>query len=327
MNQSRRNLLRAGVVGAMALGAEVLATPTPSLKGGLRVAHLTDIHVQPERGGGRGMAACLRHVRELARPVDLILNTGDSIYDSYRRTEERTKLLWDLWHKMLKDECALPLVNCIGNHDIWGWDKKRSKTTGEEGRWGKKWAMEALGLERPYYSLDRGGWHLVVLDSVVPFDEKTYRARLDDEQFAWLERDLAATDPKRPVMVASHIPIMSPAAILNSSAESATTRGELAGKGGSMHLDVARISRLFAKHPNVKVCVSGHLHLIDRAEYRGVTYLCNPAVSGSWWKGRHLETFGEMYTVLDLMPDGTFGVEYVSYGWVAEAAPEKEKVE
>ena len=85
-----------------------------------------------------------------------------------------------------------------------------------------------------------------------------------------------------------------------------------------MHVDVQRLGQLFRKHPNVKLCISGHLHQIDRAEYRGVTYLSNPAVSGGWWNGKHLGTFGEMYTVLDLMPDGTFEHRYVSYGWKAE---------
>jgi hypothetical protein len=75
------------------------------------------------------------------------------------------------------------------------------------------------------------------------------------------------------------------------------------------------------KHPNVKLCVSGHLHQIDRADYRGVTYVTSPAVCGGWWAGNHVDIFGEMYTILDLHADGTFDIDYVDYGWVVQPAP------
>jgi len=52
-----------------------------------------------------------------------------------------------------------------------------------------------------------------------------------------------------------------------------------------MHVDAAKIKDLFAKHKNVKLCLSGHLHLVDRVDYNGVTYLCDGAVCGGWWKG------------------------------------------
>ena len=88
-----------------------------------------------------------------------------------------------------------------------------------------------------------------------------------------------------------------------------------------VHTDVKRIGALFAKHPHVKICVSGHLHEIDRAEFMGVTYLNNPAVCGDWWKGLHRGVFGEMYTMLDLHPDGTFDIHRIDYGWTPAPAP------
>jgi len=291
-------------------------------KRALRVAHLTDVHVQPERGGGRGLAQCLRHVNGLADRPELILNTGDSIFDSFRRDRARTELQWELWRKVLADENGLPVHHCIGNHDIWGWDKRRSKTTGNEPGWGKARALDGFGLAKPYHSFDRGGWHFVMLDSVVPFDERHYRARLDDEQFAWLEADLAGVAKGTPVCVSSHIPIFSPAGVINSSKEAAEAPGSVVASGGALHLDVKRIHELFAKAGNVKVCLSGHLHLIDRAEYAGVTYLTNPAVSGNWWKPEpHQGRYGEMYSVLDLFDDGTFAVEHVDYGWTPVIDP------
>ncbi len=79
-----------------------------------------------------------------------------------------------------------------------------------------------------------------------------------------------------------------------------------------MHLDAAAITDLFADNPNVKLCLSGHIHLRDVVQYNGVTYICNGAVSGNWWKGSYKQTqpgFG----VIDLFEDGTFSHQYLPY--------------
>ena len=290
------------------------------------MAHITDVHVQPERGGGRGMAACLRHIHARKDRPALILNTGDSIFDSFKKDKARTDLQWELWHKVLRDECALPVKHCLGNHDIWGWNQAESGTSGSEPLWGKRRALEALELERPYHAFDHGAWHFVMLDSMTRFGEDSYRAKLDEEQFEWLKADLQATDPKRPVLVGSHIPIFSPSGILRSGGEDPAVPGQLVAFGASSHLDMRRLDELFKRHPNVKLCISGHLHQVDRAEYRGVTYVSNPAVSGAWWNGPVAGRWGEMYTMLELHPDGRFEIEHVDYGWDAEkekAAEEK----
>ena len=83
-----------------------------------------------------------------------------------------------------------------------------------------------------------------------------------------------------------------------------------------MHANVMPIVELFRKH-NVRLCLSGHMHMIDRVAFRGITFICDGAVSGNWWKGAHLE-FPEGYGVIDLYADGTFEHQYVTYGWVAE---------
>ena len=306
---------------AAAAGAEV--KPAAGADGVLRVAHITDVHVQPERGGGRGMAACLRHIQSRKDRPSLILNTGDCIMDSFNHDRARTDLQWELWSKVLKDECSLPIEHCLGNHDIWGWNKTRSGTRGVEPQWGKQRGMEALGLDRPYHSFDHGAWHFIMLDSMVPFEEG-YRARLDEEQFAWLQADLKSVGRKRPVLVGSHIPLFSPSAIIRTAGEDPALPGRMAATGANSHVDIRRIAELFKWHPNVKLCISGHLHEIDRADYRGVTYANNPAVSGAWWNGLIAERWGEMYTMLELHPDGRFAIEHVDYGWDAEKEQAKE---
>jgi 3',5'-cyclic AMP phosphodiesterase CpdA len=73
----------------------------------------------------------------------------------------------------------------------------KAKTTGDEPLYGKQWACEQFGRDLPYESFDRGGWHIVLLDSVFPHAD-SYIGKLDDAQWDWLEKDLAAVPPATP---------------------------------------------------------------------------------------------------------------------------------
>lgn len=321
MQVTRRDVLKLAGVGAAAamlpaghtLGAAWRpASVQRQRRRVLRFAHLSDMHTQPERRAGEGLAACLRHVQSLPDRPELIITGGDHVMDAFAAKEARAKQQWDLWARVLKDECSLPVESCLGNHDIWGWNKKRSGATGDEPNWGKAWTTEALRISGRYRSFDRAGWHMVFLDSVFPNGD-SYLAKLDDEQFEWLSGDLAAVDPATPVMIVSHIPILSIAVLSFGKPE----RTDNVINPMLMHTDAGRLQNLFLKHPNVRLCISGHLHLVDRCEYDGVTYLCNGAVCGNWWKGPH-QRCQEGYAVIDLFDDGTFEREYVAYGWKAE---------
>jgi 3',5'-cyclic-AMP phosphodiesterase len=278
----------------------------------LRLAHLTDVHVQPERGAAEGLVKCLHHMQSLTDVPTFVLTGGDAIMDSFEADDHRTQLQWGLWNKVFKNECSLPVEHCIGNHDIWGWMKSHSKAKGDEPNYGKKRAMENYGLATPYRSFDRAGWHFVVLDSVAA-DGEGYKAQLDEAQFAWLDEDLRAVGQATPVLVLSHIPIVSITPLIGASAE---PRSKWDIGSSLMMLDAVRLKNLFARHPNVKACVSGHIHLVDRVDYNGVTYLCNGAVCGAWWKGKNKEC-AEGYAVLNLFDDGSIEREYVTYGWTA----------
>ncbi|MEW6252818.1 MAG: metallophosphoesterase [Planctomycetota bacterium] len=144
---TRRNVLKAtglaavslltglGLGGSVGLGAPAGAAPQKRESAGqpaLRVAHLTDMHVQPERRAGEGLTACLRHLASQPDKPDLILTGGDLVMDAFEAGFDRTKLQWELFTRILKDECGTPVEHCLGNHDIWGWNRKKSGATGDE---------------------------------------------------------------------------------------------------------------------------------------------------------------------------------------------------
>ena len=78
--------------------------------------------------------------------------------------------------------------------------------------------------------------------------------------------------------------------------------------------DAKKLLELFRKHRCVRLAVSGHIHKLDRCEFEGVTYVCDGAVSGAWWKGPG-KRCDEGYGVFDLFSDGSFEHTYHTYGW------------
>lgn len=299
-----------GAAAALASEASAPAENEHQASRSFRLALLTDVHLQPERGAEAGFVQALRHVQSLNDKPELILNGGDAIMDALAVNDKRTTEQWTLWNKVLRDECSLPVLHCIGNHDIWGWNKKASGTTGREPGWGKQSAVDQLGLKGRYYSVDRGGWRFLVLDSSFPDEKNTYIAQIDDEQFAWLEQQLQQTPRDTHVAVVSHIPILSVSHVEFSEIFIDEPRRRL----GATHADAKRLVRLFRKHPQVKLALSGHLHLTERIEYAGVTYLSGGAVSGNWWRGPHYGT-AEGYLIVDLFDDGHARQQYMPYDW------------
>lgn len=57
-----------------------------------------------------------------------------------------------------------------------------------------------------------------------------------------------------------------------------------------------------------------------------MSYFCDGAVSGNWWKGSRVDECEPGYALLDLYDDGTVERRYATHGWVAaqgDDVPEK----
>jgi len=139
-----------------------------------------------------------------------------------------------------------------------------------------------------------------------------YKAVLDDEQFEWLTGELNATPKETPICILSHIPILSVTPFFFVKNIVKDYRFDLIG--ALAHLDVHRFRDLFANHPNVKLCLSGHDHLTDRVDYNGVTYMCTGAVCGNWWSGKFMDC-EPGFAIVRLYADGTFDNTYHTYEW------------
>ena len=306
---SRRDLLVAGA--GVALGATSIASAAETVKP-FRVAHLTDMHVQPERRAGEGYLAALASLETLDPKPDLIVTGGDHVFDSTEQELARTRVQWDLYTKTIA-QTKFPVRAVLGNHDIFGWGN--AKVPDSTAGYGRAMAMDQLQLAKTYYAFDAGGWRFIILDSMTRRGS-SYLGELGPEQTEWLKAELKSAAGGN-VIVFSHIPILGVCVFF----DGADRLGE---KGWNvpdawMHRDMRELLDLFDES-NVKIAASGHIHLVDRADYRGIAFLCDGAVSGNWWKGPRLQ-FPEGYALIDLYPDGRFEHQYKTYGWHAEPGP------
>lgn len=297
----------AAVIGGSLLPSLSFAKDAP--KRSIRFAHLTDIHVKPGIIPETGMAKAFHHAQQLSPGVNFIMNGGDSIMDALEADKQKTQTQWDLYKTILQKENSLPIYHAIGNHDIWGWFAKTNKPDTDR-LYGKVWAVEMLGLKNRYYSFEKGNWYFIVLDSTQLNPAGGYIGKLDPEQFEWLQQELQQVPGDKFICIISHIPILSICSGLFF--DKTEANGDLMIKRNLMHTDFLALKKLFIKYPNIKVCISGHIHLQDELEYLGIKYYCNGAVSGNWWGGPFQE-FAPAYAVMDLFNDGTVKRTMIKY--------------
>lgn len=273
----------------------------------LRVAHLTDIHVEKTATSMKGYEAALQGVNSLKNPVDFIINGGDAIMNAVALTKSRVKEQWEVFHSITKANNSIKMHHCIGNHDLFGW--ALASTNKEDG---KKWARDEYGIAKSYYTIETEKWKFLVLDSIhARHTIPGYFGKIDEEQLNWLAQELENNDQKKFVCVVSHIPILSICSMFDGNQHN---KNNWFVPDNTLHADATVLRDLFYKHQNVKTCLSGHIHLIDHVNYLGTDYYCNGAVSGGWWKGEY-QQFSPAFVVINFFDDGSTEREIHYYKW------------
>lgn len=304
----RRDFLTAAPLLGGALSLATTGEAFASGKKYFRVAHMSDVHVKPGEIPERGMARALQAIQALKPKVDFIINTGDSIMDALEADKPSITSQWKTFHRILQSENKLPVHHAIGNHDIWGWFNKNDQDK-QDHAYGKQWAVDELSLPARYYSVEKDSWIFLILDSTQLNPNGGYIAYLDDEQLHWLQDKLSTVKEKN-VCIVSHIPVLSICAGLFFNKTEAN--GDLLIKRNLMHTDFLKLKEIFKSNENIKVCISGHIHLQDEVHYLGVKYYCNGAICGNWWKGSFFE-FAPAFAVMDFFDDGSVNRSIVNY--------------
>lgn len=194
------------------------------------IAQFSDLHVVAGACNGEGidtaggLERCVRHLRALDRPPDLLVASGDLV--DHGEPGEYARL------RGMLATVGVPLRLMPGNHD------RRAplrQVFADHDYLG--------GSGRMHYHHDVRGLRVIALDSLI---EGRDGGDLDDEQLRWLDGLLAA-QPALPVLIFMHHP---PAATGFSRMDRIAVAAESA----------ERLGAIVARHRQVKAVLCGHVH-------------------------------------------------------------------
>lgn len=263
---------------------------------------MTDIHVQPERNAEAGFRAAIDTVNKIN--PDFVITGGDLIMDALEQTYGRADKLYNIYEG-LAEEFNMPVYNTLGNHEIFGiYDG--SGVPKDHPEYGKKMFENRLGNR--YESFDHKGWHFMVLDGVLDTEKSRYIGMVDEEQMNWIREDLTEVDKSTPIVLSTHIPLLT---VFSQIYSGATVPND----SGLVVVNAKEVIELFDNH-NLKIVLQGHLHTIEDIYVNGTHYITGGAVSGAWWTGPN-NNFEEGF-VLVRVRDKEFEWEYIDYLWTVE---------
>ncbi|GAA0878458.1 hypothetical protein GCM10009119_14260 [Algoriphagus jejuensis] len=259
---------------------------------------LTDIHLKPEMNAPLGFQMAIDKVNELNS--DFAIMGGDLVYDVMRGDYERSDMLFDLYQKMSRG-FNMPVYNCVGNHDLFAIYPESPEDANHPDY---KYGMWERYFGKTYYSFDHKGWHFIVLNSLDVTEDKKYKGVFHAEQLEWLAEDLKNTDQSTPIVVTTHIPMLS-------------THWQLKGQNGAVGVEnSAEVIRMLENH-NLKLILQGHIHW---KEYGMVNdrfdFITGGSIAGNGWKGRRHNT-KEGFVQIKVQGEN-YSWEYIDHGWEAE---------
>lgn len=311
---NRREFLSSGAVaaGALATGTVSYASQSPTAAtrpGSFDFLFITDTHIQPELDAAHGCSMAFHRAASI--PADFAIQGGDHVFDALAVDRKRAVSLFDLYGHT-EQALGLKVHHAIGNHDHFGIFEKSGVALGTEG-YGKQLFVEHVGPT--YYSFDHKGYHFVVLDTIQPTPDRSWEARINEEQLTWLKEDLGNVLHGTPVIAVAHVPLITAAS--QYAAPDAHSGSGVAAASAVVHpqLSVANaweVLPLLEQH-NTLAVLQGHTHINEVIRFRGIQYITSGAVCGNWWHGTRWG-IPEGFTVVSLR-DGKIEWRYESYGF------------
>jgi 3',5'-cyclic-AMP phosphodiesterase len=264
---------------------------------------MTDIHIQPELNAAEGTLKAIKEINGIA--PDFVVTGGDNIMDALRQNHERADTLFNLL-KATMSGIEYPLYYTIGNHDVFGLYKESGVDISNKD-FGKKLYEDKIA--KRYYSKDIKDWHFIFLDAIgMNLNTRRYYGFIDDEQIAWLKKDLENTGTETPIAVSVHIPLRT---IYNQVYESPIKATDSA----DIIVNANEVMKVFSDY-NLKLVLQGHMHFIEDIFYKNVHFITGGAVSANWWNGP-LDGMEEGFMLFEIEGDNITW-KYIDFGWNAK---------
>jgi 3',5'-cyclic AMP phosphodiesterase CpdA len=268
----------------------------------MRLLFFTDIHARVEWDTPEAMARAAKQMNE--QGADLAVCGGDCITDGFQSSRIAVAPRWQAYREHLRDQLSPRLLTAIGNHDLVG----AMPEDGSEPEPDPRAAFrEELDLPRTFFASEAAGYYIILLDSMqVTGDELKYRGYVDEPQLAWLREELTRVAPDTPIILVTHMPLLT-------SFFQATKGHEEPAPRNRVVVNNREVLDCFTKH-RLHLVLQGHLHVNEMLRWRGTTFITGGAICGSWWRGRYHGTDAG-FGMLTLRPDRV-DWEYKEIGWV-----------
>ncbi len=265
-----------------------------------RFAFYTDVHARTEWDTPLAMARAADAIN--AQKTDFVIAGGDLITDGFQSAAATVEPRWDAYmkmHRAIKGD----LYPAIGNHDLVAAMPEDGSPPAIDPR---SVYLKKMGLDRTYYSFDSAGYRFFILDSMrISHDKFKYHGHISEQQIAWLRQELSHTSSDMPIVLVTHIPLLT--------AFYGATRGAtFAAQPNRVVTNNLDVLKMFDKH-NLLLVLQGHLHAKERLMWRNTTFITGGAICARWWRGPWHGT-NEGFNVITLEGNNVEW-EYVEYGW------------
>jgi 3',5'-cyclic AMP phosphodiesterase CpdA len=203
-----------------------------------------------------------------------VIAGGDLITEGFESDPATAARHWQVYLEM-HQAIKAPVEPVVGNHDL----VAARPVRGEPGPDPRRVFRHHFGLSRTYRSFDANGYHIILLDSIeiTPKGEPPYIGRVDDEQLQWLRTDLEQVDPGQPIIVVSHMPLLT-------AFYQATAGATTAAPVDRVVVNSRQVLQLFESH-NLVLVLQGHLHVNELLRWQSTTFITGGALCGGWWSG------------------------------------------
>jgi len=298
---SRREMMALTGLALAGLPARA-AWPAGGTASPFRIVFFTDVHARTEWQTPRALELASQAIN--AHRADLVIAGGDLITDGFQSAAETVQPRWQVYLEMHR--ALAPRVEpVIGNHDLVAAIPEDGTAPSSDPR---RQFRSAFSLDRTYRAFDAGGARIFLLDSIdVVGGEDKYHGRVGEAQLGWLSDELERTDPATPIILATHLPLLT-------GFFQATRGAAEAAPSNRVVVNNREVLELFEEH-NLLLVLQGHLHVDEMLRWRGTTFITGGAVSGKWWRGPWHGTDAG-YGVITIRADRVEW-EYHGYGWKA----------
>ncbi len=238
----------------------------------LRLVYYTDIHSRVEWDTPEALELTADRINAL-KP-DLVLCGGDCITDGFQASPQSVEPRWDAYMRLHRGIQA-PVQAVIGNHDLCGARPEDGTAPVADPR---RVFREKMNLASTYRSFSFAGYHFMLLDSLeVLTEDQPYRGYIDPVQQEWIIRDLEKLPAGTPIIVMSHMPLLSTYYQAVYSATKPMPNNRIVENS-------KEVLKLFRGY-NLLAVLQGHIHVDERITWKGTQFITGGAVCGKWWRG------------------------------------------